>query len=150
MKALALMAVCVSLAPTLALAKQPVSASKLENRFWQALQQKDLATLKAMMTPDYLSVEDGISTREQVISNLAHCELIRFTLSDQREEAISAKVFATIYRIREEATCGEMQYDGTYIATTVWVSRDGRWLAQLHTEHPLEDKSNSGTATEKK
>ena len=150
MKALSLMAVCVLLAPTLALAQQPVSASELENRFWQALQRKDLATLKAMMTADYLSVEDGISTREQVISNLAHCELNRFTLSDQREETISASAFATIYRIREEATCGDKHYNGTYLATTVWVFRDGRWLAQLHTENPLEDKSNSDTATEKK
>lgn len=138
MKALSLMAVCALFAPTLGLALQPVSASELENRFWLALQRKDLATLKAMMTPDYLSVEDGISTREQVISNLAHCELIRFTLSDQRDRTILAGSLATIYRITEDATCGEKHYTGTYIATTVWVLRGGHWQAQLHTEHPIE------------
>jgi hypothetical protein len=150
MKARSLMMVCALFAPALAFAQQSVSASGLENRFWQTLQRNDLAALKSMMTADYLSVEDGISTRDQVIGYLAHCELNGFTLSDQREETISASAIATIYRIREEATCGAKHYNGTYIATTVWVLRDGQWLAQLHTEHPLDDKSSNATATEKK
>jgi hypothetical protein len=140
MNARSIMLLCALFAPALAFAQQPVSASALENRFWQTLKQNDLTALKATMTPDYLSVEDGVSTRDQVIANLSHCRLDSFNLSELREQAVSAGVVATVYRLRTQATCGDKHYDGVYIATTVWALRNGQWLAQLHTEHPLDDK----------
>jgi hypothetical protein len=140
MKARLFLIACALFAPSLAFAQPLVSASDLENRFWQALQRNDLAALKSMMTPDYLSVEDGMSTRDQVIAYLSRCRLNRFALSHQHQQAISANAVTAIYRIREEATCGDKQYNSSYIATTIWVLRDGQWLAELHTEHPLDDK----------
>jgi len=135
-----LLEICALLVPALASAQPSVSASALENQFWNTFERNDLPALKAMMTPDYLSVEDGVSTREQVVANLSHCKLNGFTLSDQRDQTISVSAMATVYHIHEEATCGDKHYSGTYIATTVWVRQKGKWLAQLHTEHPLDEK----------
>lgn len=121
-------------------AQQPPTVYDLEQSFWRALERHDLAALRSMMTEDYLSVEDGVSTRDEVITNLSGCKLNKFTLSDQRERAISASSLLTVYRVTEDATCGDKYYAGTFIATTVWVLRDGHWLAQIHTEHPIEGK----------
>ena len=78
------------------------------------------------MTEDYLSVEDGVSTRDEVITNLSGCKLNKFTLSDRRQRTISASSLLTVYRVTEDATCGDKHY--------------GHWLAQVHTEHPIEGK----------
>ena len=123
-----------------AFAQQPPSAFDLEQNFWLALERNDLVALRSMMTEDYLSVEDGVSTRDEVIKNLSGCKLNRFTLSDQRQRAISAGSLLTVYRVTEDATCGDKHYTGSFIATTVWVLRDGHWLAQVHTEHPIDGK----------
>lgn len=123
-----------------AFAQQPPSVYDLEQSFWLALEHNDLVALRSMMTEDYLSVEDGVSTRDEVITNLSGCKLNKFTLSDRRQRTISASSLLTVYRVTEDATCGDKHYAGTFIATTVWVLRDGHWLAQVHTEHPIEGK----------
>ena len=43
-------------------------------------------------------------------------------------------VFA--YRVKEDITCGKNNLSGDYIASTTWVRRNGKWLAQIHTETP--------------
>jgi hypothetical protein len=133
-----MVACCVLATSISAVAQQRVSASDLERNFWQTLKANDLAALQSMMTEDYLSVEDGVKTREQVIQFLGRCRLTDINLSDQQDLAISKDTVATLYRISEDALCGDKHYTGTYIATTVWVLRNGRWRARLHTEHPLE------------
>jgi Domain of unknown function (DUF4440) len=117
----------------------------LEKRYWQAIKDKDIATMNSLT--DYPCIVTGaqgiVSIDGQQMSSMiskAPWELREFELKDDvAVRRISDDVAIFAYKVREE-----LMVEGKPVAldaadASVWVRRDGRWLCALHTESLLGD-----------
>jgi hypothetical protein len=112
----------------------------LENRYWQAMQQKDVATaLDLTDEPCIVTGAQGVGQVDkesfETMMRNAHWDITDFELGDNVTVRMLGRNTAIVaYSIHEELTVdGEPVVVDANDAST-WVRRDGQWLCALHTE----------------
>jgi Domain of unknown function (DUF4440) len=99
----------------------------------------DVESLEKLLLPDYLYIQSKgvIWTREENLASLNSGVVfssIEITSPQVRKlSSISAVIVA---RVLIEATAGRTELSTETLTSSVWVKRDGKWLAQLHTSTP--------------
>ncbi|HEY6377465.1 MAG TPA: nuclear transport factor 2 family protein, partial [Edaphobacter sp.] len=110
---------------------------KQEIRLWRTLQKHDLDTLQSLLLPDFIEVEETIQTREQLLTNLKTCTIGQFTIQKPETRMMTPDIAVIAYRVKADLTCDQTHSTEEYNASTTWIRRDGKWLAQIHTESPI-------------
>jgi hypothetical protein len=112
----------------------------LENRYWQAMQQKDVAAALEMTDePCIVTGAQGVGQVDkesfETMMRNAHWDINDFKLGDNVAVRMLGRNTAIVaYSIHEELTVdGEPVVVDANDAST-WVRRDGQWLCALHTE----------------
>jgi hypothetical protein len=112
----------------------------LENRYWQAMQQKDVAAALEMTDePCIVTGAQGVGQVDkesfETMMRNAHWDINDFKLGDNVAVRMLGRNTAIVaYSIHEELTVdGEPVIVDANDAST-WVRRDGQWLCALHTE----------------
>jgi len=115
-----------------------------EAEFWRLYADGDVDGLRSLLSKDFLSVEEHISTGDEFLGFLTefhqHCRLAPVKLLDPHVVFLSADIATLVYRTTETPTCGTHTMSGDTNITTVWVRRDGRWQMHLHTEYAVPPK----------
>jgi hypothetical protein len=96
----------------------------------------DVETLEKLLTPDFLHIQwQGIIwTREENISSLKSGVVFSsIEIKDPRVRRLSPNSAVIVARVLIEASAGGRNLSTDNLTSTVWVKRDGKWLAQLHT-----------------
>ncbi|RPI20552.1 MAG: nuclear transport factor 2 family protein [Acidobacteria bacterium] len=123
------------------------TVTSIEKNLWEAWKNKDTAAFKEHMTDNAVSVgPQGISTgKEQMISDMtAHpCEVRNFSFTDWQVHELSPETVLVTYKAKQDATCGGNKIPADIAASSVYVKKDGKWLAASHQETPLME---AGTA----
>jgi hypothetical protein len=108
-----------------------------EIKLWRTLQKHDLDTFQSLLLPDFIEVEETIQTREQLLTNLKPCTIGQFTIQKPETRMMTPDIAVIAYRVKADLTCDQTHGIEEYNASTTWIRRDGKWLAQIHTESPI-------------
>lgn len=145
MRSLLVLTLLLSTAPVFA---QTVDAPEViiaqENAFWKSYVDGNTADLSKLLLPDFISVEEQIWNRDQVLAFVARfheqCTLAPIKLLDPHVKFLSPDIATLVYHAAENPTCGTHTMSGETNISTVWVHRDGRWQMHLHTEYAIPPK----------
>jgi hypothetical protein len=109
-----------------------------ERQVLAALQKGDMQAFGSFLADDAMEVTNhGVSSKAQIIEELKGATLSDFTMTDIKVTAIDKDASLITYR-----TAGKFSVHGQSgafddWASTVWVKRNGKWLAFLHQEIPV-------------
>ena len=135
----ALIAVAVLLFAGAALAqeKPPAKANpdsvQLEGhvrKLWEAFQQKDKATLSAMLDDGFRQFEEGLSTfgdKKTEVNAPDEFELLSYTLSDFSVQWIGPNAALVTYVAQYEGKSGGEVSKGKSVFGEVWIRAGRRW-----------------------
>jgi uncharacterized protein (TIGR02246 family) len=111
----------------------------LENRYWQAIKHKDVATaLELTADPCIVTGPQGVrSVSKQEFSEMmetADYDLVDYELGDIEVRMLDPDTAVLAYRVHEQYTVeGEPITIDAHDSST-WTRRDGSWVCALHTE----------------
>ncbi len=96
----------------------------------------DINAFTQLVVPDYLCIEatGKLFTKADNIDQLNHLTFSGFKIQDPQVRRLSPNSALIVARVRFEAKAGPQDISSETLTSTVWVKRDGKWLAQLHTE----------------
>jgi hypothetical protein len=109
----------------------------LEKAGWEAWKNKDSAWYQTNLAEDALHVHGtGVSTKAQLISNLAACEVRSVSLDGFKFLMINKDAALITFTGMQDATCGGKSQPTTVRASSVYGKRGGKWLNVFYTEVP--------------
>ena len=132
-------ALCLFAGGALAQEKQAVNSSpdsaQLEGqvrKLWEAFQQKDKATLSAMLDDGFRQFEEGLSTfgdKKTEVNAPDEFELLSYTLSDFTVDRIAPNAAVVTYVAQYEGKSGGQVSKGKSVFGEVWIRAGQRWKA---------------------
>jgi hypothetical protein len=108
-----------------------------EIKLQKTLQAKDFKAFKDMVLPDFVVATDTLQGADEFTASLKKCEFGRNGLENHQIRMLGQNAAVINYRLTSEISCSKQNRGGRFNATTIWVLKDGKWLAQLHTETPI-------------
>ena len=112
----------------------------LEERYWQALKDKDIgAALELTDDPCIITGAQGVgrvdkNTYASMMKD-ATWEIHTFDIGDDLEvRLVSDDVAVVAYRVHEELTVDGGRVSIDAVDSSTWVRRNGNWVCALHTE----------------
>jgi len=140
--------VCAAVTPYAAEVQsaKPVSSleafSARENRFWTAFQKKDVEGFRNMVTDDYLNIDYAgeVATASEFAAAIADFNVADFKLSDFRLIQPTPATAILVYHARLHFTYKGTPGTSDVISSTVWVKRQGHWLASHYQETPVQQQ----------
>jgi hypothetical protein len=119
--------------PTAALSEADAIAK--EKATWAALEKKDMDAFANMLASDYVEVRDQVYDKASDLEDLKNLELSSADFSDWKVTNIDKDAVLLMYNVTVKATTkGQEVPPGPYRASSVWVNRDGKWLAAYYQE----------------
>lgn len=106
------------------------TATDMEKQVWDALQRGDYNAFADYIAADQLEVEPtGVYNKAQSLEGVKQFDFKGATLSDFKETKLDADATLVTYMVKSPAKgfnpAGERH-------TTIWVNRNGKWLAVFH------------------
>jgi hypothetical protein len=107
-----------------------------EKGAWDAFKKKDAAAFEKMLTTDYIEVLDsGVKDRATSIAGMKDFELSDLTFADWKMLPIDKDAVIITYSVNVKGTFkGEAVPPGPYREASVYVNRNGEWLAAYFQE----------------
>jgi hypothetical protein len=108
-----------------------------------ALQKSEIdlnfAALEKLMVPEYFELSQSFMNRDQVFAMLRRvsesgCRVQPVKMKDARVTFLSPDVATVVYRATQTGTCYSRTFSVDANISTLWVQRDGRWQAEMHSE----------------
>lgn len=123
----------------------------LENKYWTAMQNKDVAAaLEMAADPCIVTGAQGVSriskAQYEKMMTGAKWELKSFEITDVEFERLSDDVAVLGYKVHEELLLDGKPITLDAADASTWVRKDGRWVCALHTESPAGDPFNRDRA----
>lgn len=113
--------------------------SAMETKLWEAWKNKDSRTFQLSLSSEGVMIgEQGVGTKKDVVAMIGSnpCDIKSFTLSDWKLSIVDPDAAVLTYKGAADGTCAG-QAIPTVWASSLWVSRKGRWLAFSHQETPV-------------
>lgn len=126
-----------------------------EKATWDTLKKKDYDGFGNMLASDYIEVgDDGVYDKAGIVAYLKDLNITDATFSDWKMLPIDNDAVILTYNTNLKGTFkGEAVPPGPYHSASVWVNRDGKWLAFYYQESlakpmpPLPPPSSSPSAS---
>ena len=107
----------------------------IEKHMWEALRRKDWDTFAAHLAPEQLEVEPGgVFDRAGTLASLRGFDFSKTTASDFKATKFDDNATLVTYVVRGTSPDGK---SSEHRASTIWVKRDGKWLAFFHHGTPV-------------
>ena len=110
-----------------------------ETALWNAWKNKDAKPFNMWLAADGVMVGDqGVAGKKDIASAMASmpCEVKSFTLSDWKLTMVDADAAFLTYKGVADGTCAGTAIP-TVWASSLWISRKGKWQAFSHQETPV-------------
>ena len=109
-----------------------------ETQVWESFigPHPNAGAFEALIAPDYLCIEPTgiVVTKAENVAELKRLTFSSFQIMDSQVRSISPDSAFIVAHIRYEGTVDGRKISGETLSSTVWVKRNGGWLALLHTE----------------
>jgi hypothetical protein len=108
-----------------------------------ALQKSEIdfnfTALEKLMAPEYVELSQSFMNRDQVFAMLRRvsesgCRVQPIQMKDARVTFLSPDIATVVYRATQTGTCYSRTYSVGANISTLWIQRDGRWQAAMHSE----------------
>lgn len=98
--------------------------------------QPNIEAFQQLIAPGYLCIEATgvLMTKADNIEQLKGLTFSSYKIQDPQVRKLSSNSAVIVARVKFEGTAGGQKMSGETLTSTVWVKRDGKWLAQTHTE----------------
>ena len=111
----------------------------LENRYWQAMKDKDVDTaLSLSADPVIVTGAQGVArlTKDRFASMMQteQWSLKDYTLSDVQVQRLGRNVAVVAYKVVEDLTVDGKPVTLEASDASTWIRKDGEWRCALHTE----------------
>ena len=105
-----------------------------EKEIWQALTKKDLTGFGAMLAEDQIYVSgDGVHDKASTIKSVTGFVPTTVDYADWKLVPINNDAVVLIYKATVKGTMnGSAVPEGAAYTSSIWVNRDGKWLALYH------------------
>lgn len=107
----------------------------LEKQAWEAIKNKDSKYFQNLMLEDFVGVaDDGVYGKANLLSSISNskCELKSYLLDDFNVVMFNADTALVISKVKQNSVC-DGKTDATSVrASTLYIRRDGKWLAAFH------------------
>jgi hypothetical protein len=108
-----------------------------EKSLWEAFKNKNADVFNKTLTSDGFQIDQsGVTAKTDITKGLAGCDIKDYSLSDFKLTSIGGSAALLTYKGNTHGTCGGQAMPETVYASTVWVTRGGKWLALFHQESP--------------
>jgi hypothetical protein len=109
----------------------PIADEKL---VWDAIKSKNTDAFAALLAPDSVELEaDGFYDRAASVKSVSMFDGSKFELSDWKSAKIDSDAAFVTYLVTPPAS----QNMGPERHSTIWVNRNGKWVALLHVGTPV-------------
>ena len=106
-----------------------------EKQIWDVLKKKDYASFASFLAEDQLEVgEWGINDKAKSVEGVKQVDLSKAVLSDFKSMSLNEKATLVSYTVKGPTP--PFTKEGQR-ASTIWVNRDGKWLAAFHQDTPI-------------
>jgi hypothetical protein len=124
--------------PAMSKAQLLKKLSASETRLWEAWKSHDLKPFKAMLTADGIMVSDqGTANKTEILKGLeTPCDIKSYGLSDWKLTTINSGAALLSYKATQNGSCGGTMLPSAVWASSIWVSRGGKWVNLSHQETP--------------
>lgn len=108
-----------------------------EQTIWKAFAAQDLATLRAIFTPDFTFVDaDGVINADELMKDAAVCVERNWTFDHPRATALGKDSALLVLHVTQDSACNGKQQAAHIFVVTTWVRQRGQWRQKSHTELP--------------
>jgi hypothetical protein len=99
----------------------------------------DLQALHNLLLPEFIQADNQILTRGDVLDQLQRASVLPCTFGVVKMDHVKVTfleptIATLVYHYTQPFSCRGRSASADANVSTVWVNRDGRWRAQLHTE----------------
>jgi ketosteroid isomerase-like protein len=139
----ACLVVCLSLIYTGTLLAQDVKSevTSIEKSLWEAWKNKQTDAFREHLADNSVGVGPmGVTAgKDKAIQEMTAnpCEVRSFSLSDWQVHEITPETVIVTYKAKQDATCQGNKVPTDVVASSVYVKKDGKWLAASHFETPV-------------
>jgi len=116
------------------------SVTSIEKSLWEAWKNKQSEPFQQNLTDNSVSVSPmGISSgKEQMVKEMTAtpCDVRSYSLSDWQVHEVTPDTVIVTYKAKQDATCQGNKVPADVLASSVYVKKDGKWLAASHFETP--------------
>jgi hypothetical protein len=116
-----------------------------ENKFWDALKNKDASVFQTLLADDARHVSpNGLIGKQQAIQNMDTCTMNSYSVGGFQVLWAGEETAIVNYSAKVDAVCGSDSVTSPLSVTTVWVHRAGSWVAFFHQESPMKQYVTAG------
>jgi len=109
-----------------------------EKQLWEAWKNKDAAPFKQYLTDDSIMVDQTgiVHGKDKALDGMAKmpCDVNSYTLGDTKVDWLDKDTALLTYKAESDATCGGQKVPPSVYASSIWVKKGGKWLANFHQE----------------
>lgn len=120
---------------------ESISANDLEARerqLLEALKRGDVQAFGTFLADDAVEVTaQGLHSKAQILETLKGARLLEYTMADLKTTQIDKDASLITYRTTGKFSAQGQEGSFDAQATTLWVRRNGKWLAFFHQETPV-------------
>jgi hypothetical protein len=114
--------------------------TSIEKSLWEAWKNKQAGPFEQNLTDNSVGVGPmGVQAgKEQMIKELTSnpCDVRSYSLSDWQVHELSPDTVLVTYKAKQDATCQGNKVPAEVVASSVYVKKDGKWMAASHFEAP--------------
>ena len=120
--------------------------TSIEKSLWEAWKNKQTEPFEQNLTDNSVGVSSmGVQAgKAQMIKELTSspCDVRSYSLSDWQVHELSADTVLVTYKAKQDATCQGNKIPAEVVASSVYVKKDGKWMAASHFEAPAMPNPN--------
>ena len=106
-----------------------------EKQLWDALKRKDWDTFAAGLAADQIEVEPtGVYNKAETLAAVKTFDFTKASTSGFKATKLDDKATLVTYMVKAPGPNGKLRDER---ASTIWVNRDGKWLAVFHHGSPV-------------
>jgi len=121
-------------------ADEIATVKALEKKAWVAWQNRDLASIKRLCAPDYISTDGkGTVTLTDIERSISNTQIRDYNLGEMKGVCLSKDVVVLYFPAKVSGTEFGKTIPRYLSVSSVWVRRGGKWLSVFVHEAPVKN-----------
>jgi hypothetical protein len=107
----------------------------VEKSLWEAFKNKDASPFEKNLSSDSFQLDgSGLTMKADVLKSIGGCDVKDYSLTDFKVTSVTGGGSLVTYKATVHGSCGGQAIPEVVYASSLWVSRGGKWQALFHQE----------------
>ncbi len=127
--------------------EDPKAIVTSEAAFQKFEAEQNIPELQKLALTDFVEADRSMMSRDDLFAMLRKvhalgCQIGPVKMIEPKVSFLAPEVATIVYHASQTGTCGEHSLTAEAEISTVWIHRDGRWQAAVHTEFISAEKAH--------